>query len=73
MEHVSIFHTREAHQQDYLRPDERSANPAHTLILSATPLLNHCYKPPHQILPGWDIIQFFREGASCVPLCLAKQ
>ena len=49
-----------------------SAGPAHTLILSATPPLNHCYKTPHQILLGGDT-QFSRAGAHCVPLCLAKQ
>ena len=64
--------TRETHPEDYLRPDQRSAGPAHTLISSATPPLNCCYKTPHQILLGWDI-QFFRAGARCVPFCLAKQ
>ena len=45
LEDVSILHSRE----DHLRPDERSAGPAHTLILS----LNNCYKTPSQILLGW--------------------
>ena len=39
--------------------------------LSATPPWNHCYKPPHQILPGWDT-QLSKAGACCVPLCLEK-
>ena len=31
-----------------------SAVPEDTQNLSATPLLNHCYETPHQILPGGD-------------------
>ena len=27
---------------------------AHTLILTRKPALEHCYKTPHHILPGWD-------------------
>ena len=47
--------TREAHQIRRLSTcdDIKSAAPAHTLILSATPPLNYCYKTP-QILPSWD-------------------
>ena len=41
-------------QEDYLRIAERSAGPAHSLIISASPPWNHCYEIPHQILPGWD-------------------
>ena len=39
--------------------------PAHTLILSAIPPLNHFYKAPHQILLGWDT-SFLK---SRIPLC----
>ena len=37
--------------RDYLQPGERSADSAHTLMLSATLPLNLCYKTPYQIVP----------------------
>ena len=58
--------TREAHQDD-LRQPLRSAGLAHTLILSASPPLNHCYKTPHQIFPGGDTI-FQGMNTLCSPL-----
>lgn len=47
--------------------------PVHALILSATPpTLIHCYKTPHQTLPGWGT-SFSEADAHCVFLFLAKQ
>ena len=51
---------------DHLRPDESSAGPAHTLILSNS-ALDHCCETPPQILPGGDTCQFSRASAHCLP------
>ena len=43
-----------------------------TTLATEQQRLSHCYKAPHQILPGWDTC-LSRAGALCGPLCLAKQ
>ena len=50
----------------------RDCRPAHTLILSACPPLNHCRRTPHQILTGLGHT-VSEAHTHCVLLCLAKQ
>ena len=60
-----IKRTTEIHLEDDLRPDERNACPANTLILSATPPLHHYYKTPREILLGWDHRVFTNRSPLC--------
>ena len=42
--HFDGLENQRSSSEDHLRPGKRNAGPAHTLILSATPPLNCCYK-----------------------------